>query len=232
MNKYKLEIKDWYTFGWKINSPQTNVVINNRNEYQLQLITNTNINLGMECIYQEECFTFFEPKPQIRDIHNILNFIDWSVELTKVCLKQESFRKYIDMLHPREDQLSKIRMRLSTSQKQYFYKKNKKLAEETQLTEKDNLLFLNIFKKTLANRLAYDGILYLFHYGSKINHSCSPNSEIYLINNKLIIVQQYTLKKGTEVTISYVNKNLPKEQKSRKLSEEYGVLCWCNECNE
>ncbi|WWC67212.1 uncharacterized protein I206_101119 [Kwoniella pini CBS 10737] len=97
------------------------------------------------------------------------------------------------------------------------------------------------------------GGLYILH--SHLNHSCDPNLQVrnlpknWIAPNELpaelpppmttqnrgtnrisIIVKKEIIHKGEELTISYVDQRLSRNERRIKLREQYGFWCFCQRC--
>jgi SET domain-containing protein len=70
----------------------------------------------------------------------------------------------------------------------------------------------------------------LYWVGSLINHNCSSNAKVRFEDgyNKLIIKAEKFIKKGEEITISYVGGNYSERQ--NRLKMQYGFNCNCKTC--
>eukprot|EP00439_Symbiodinium_sp_Y106_P065947 s5068_g10.t1 len=65
-----------------------------------------------------------------------------------------------------------------------------------------------------------------------MNHSCRPNCEIdYSNNSTAIVVALRELRTGEELTISYVDEQLPVRRRRRALWMRYGFHCYCSRCS-
>ncbi|CAH7668121.1 hypothetical protein BY996DRAFT_4579807 [Phakopsora pachyrhizi] len=97
--------------------------------------------------------------------------------------------------------------------------------------------FLEFIGKTALNREADHG-LYLLH--SRFNHSCEPNAmvlkhpgseEIHKSSPSTIyVISKKEISKDEEITLSYVNPDLPLETRRKKLFEDYLFSCFCSRC--
>ena len=68
---------------------------------------------------------------------------------------------------------------------------------------------------------------------SKLNHSCEPNCNIKFSpeNGKDATLEvERPVKQGEELTISYVDDKLPREQRRKELSEGWAFECQCPKC--
>ena len=74
----------------------------------------------------------------------------------------------------------------------------------------------------------------LFQTVSRLNHSCRPNISIEFPSGTFcaegILVREVLA--GEELTISYVNENLPVEKRRKKLKDFFGFDCMCEKCLE
>eukprot|EP00026_Physarum_polycephalum_P012632 Phypoly_transcript_12957.p1 GENE.Phypoly_transcript_12957~~Phypoly_transcript_12957.p1 ORF type:complete len:335 (-),score=24.47 Phypoly_transcript_12957:94-1038(-) len=62
------------------------------------------------------------------------------------------------------------------------------------------------------------------------NHSCSPNIKARRTERAFSFLATETIKKGTEMCISYVDPSLPKKQRQEELMQEFSFLCTCETC--
>ncbi|KXS94311.1 hypothetical protein AC578_10818 [Pseudocercospora eumusae] len=62
-----------------------------------------------------------------------------------------------------------------------------------------------------------------------INHSCIPNAEPSVIGDLMVIKATREIKKGEEITISYVN-DIDYKSRSRKIKSSWGFDCSCELC--
>ena len=67
---------------------------------------------------------------------------------------------------------------------------------------------------------------------SFFNHSCDSNCLVYIKGKTIEIVAKQQVKKGEELTISYINVAKPKSSRRETLLSEYYFLCKCTRCNE
>jgi hypothetical protein len=73
----------------------------------------------------------------------------------------------------------------------------------------------------------------LFQLLSFVNHSCAPNARLlFLENHHGSLVAQQDIHKGDEITIAYVNPELPYKVRSYHLEQIYGFKCTCEKCSE
>jgi len=84
-------------------------------------------------------------------------------------------------------------------------------------------------------RLFYFGSQALFVKGSRLNHSCQPNTEWQIHAAPVPMLSLRTkqnVKKGEELTIDYIRELPDLEQKERRklLQQDYGFLCMCSRC--
>lgn len=98
------------------------------------------------------------------------------------------------------------------------------------------------------------GGLYALH--AHLNHSCEPNIQVRnlpksytpptpdtlpvdlpppiragdKVSNKLTILARHGIQPGEELTISYVNMKMPRDERRQALREGYGFWCACGRC--
>ncbi|KIR28868.1 putative protein lysine methyltransferase SET5 [Cryptococcus deuterogattii LA55] len=98
------------------------------------------------------------------------------------------------------------------------------------------------------------GGLYALH--AHLNHSCEPNIQVRnlpksytpptqetlpvdlpppiqagdKVSNKLTILARHGIQPGEELTISYVNMKMPRDERRQALREGYGFWCACDRC--
>lgn len=70
----------------------------------------------------------------------------------------------------------------------------------------------------------------LFLFASYFNHSCQPNCESIQHNGTMAIVTRGPIPKGTELTIRYIDVNIPCSTRRATLLAEYHFLCQCERC--
>lgn len=72
----------------------------------------------------------------------------------------------------------------------------------------------------------------LFEVANSMNHSCQPNCAVVHCDNDhtIAIVSKIPIQHGTELTISYIDENLPKAERQAKLKEFYDFNCACPKC--
>jgi hypothetical protein len=71
----------------------------------------------------------------------------------------------------------------------------------------------------------------LYRTASMCNHSCSPNIEISSHeNNRIIATSTRGIKKGEELTISYIDQSQTLKQRREELLKRYGFHCRCDKC--
>ncbi|XP_054165106.1 histone-lysine N-methyltransferase SMYD3-like [Oppia nitens] len=70
----------------------------------------------------------------------------------------------------------------------------------------------------------------LFIGASVLNHSCAPNVSFHSIGNKLMIISKRFITSGEELTVSYIDHNLPIDTRSMLLKNYYYFDCHCRRC--
>lgn len=67
---------------------------------------------------------------------------------------------------------------------------------------------------------------------AKINHSCEPNTEWQFVDGtpRIDLVALRDIQEGGELTISYIDQDLPIEERQAILRERYGFECRCSKC--
>ena len=85
--------------------------------------------------------------------------------------------------------------------------------------------------------------MFLFNEGSSIeegglfidsiyfNHSCSPNVEYHIINDKIYFYTARDIYKGEELYISYIDQFKERSERKKELLKGYGFDCNCELCN-
>ena len=86
----------------------------------------------------------------------------------------------------------------------------------------------SLYEKTIPNGL--DGSANSMpSLGTLLNHSCNPNSSSILSNGMHRTVSKREIKKGEQITISYIGVGLDFETREEKL-EIYDFICSCDLC--
>ncbi|KAI9346832.1 hypothetical protein DFJ73DRAFT_837691 [Zopfochytrium polystomum] len=70
----------------------------------------------------------------------------------------------------------------------------------------------------------------LFPLASYFNHSCEPTCECFQQGTTMTIKTIRSVKEGEELTISYMDTNLPVQARRSQLSQDYYFLCRCVRC--
>jgi SET and MYND domain-containing protein len=65
---------------------------------------------------------------------------------------------------------------------------------------------------------------------ASFNHSCDPNAEYSFDGRVLRVASIKTIMEGEEVTISYVNRLTPKNDRQELLRGRYDFTCRCSAC--
>jgi SET domain len=89
------------------------------------------------------------------------------------------------------------------------------------------------YHKHLINVFAFKkGSAFLF-YGAKFNHSCDPNVEYFYKQSKkcFIFKTSRLIKKDEEIFDYYINTELSKEKRQRRLLNGFGFVCTCSRCS-
>ena len=63
------------------------------------------------------------------------------------------------------------------------------------------------------------------------NHSCSPNVEYHIINDKIYFYTARDIYKGEELYITYIDPFEDRKKRKEKLFKTYGFICNCELCN-
>ncbi|OSC96407.1 SET domain-containing protein [Trametes coccinea BRFM310] len=92
--------------------------------------------------------------------------------------------------------------------------------------------FLRGLGRMSLNLEAHGG-LYVLH--SHLNHSCAPNASVRHLDqrtalSRITVLARRDIAAGEELTITYVNPNLPLEQRRRQLMEWGFGKCMCERC--
>jgi len=66
--------------------------------------------------------------------------------------------------------------------------------------------------------------------GSLFNHSCYPNVSFHFHNNCMYFFTNRDVKKGEELTDSYVDLTLSTKERKQYLYTNYGFTCCCDRC--
>jgi SET domain-containing protein len=90
------------------------------------------------------------------------------------------------------------------------------------------------FEKYAINVFAFKQDSAFLFYGAKFNHSCEPNVEYFCKRNKgcFIFRTIKAIKKDEEVFDYYIDTELPREKRQKKLLNGFGFLCTCSRCKK
>ena len=158
----------------------------------------------------------FHSNDNFEIIYNILNSND-----------QELLNKYFNLVPHKVDKdfISKeeILEELNNSKyKSYF--KNMDISTVRILFEKlnRNVFLFNENAKVEEGGLFIDSIYF--------NHSCSPNVEYDIINDKIYFYTDRDIYKGEELYISYIDTFKERSERKKELLKGYGFECKCELC--
>ncbi|KAI8804075.1 hypothetical protein BJ742DRAFT_682504, partial [Cladochytrium replicatum] len=70
----------------------------------------------------------------------------------------------------------------------------------------------------------------VFPHASYFNHSCDPSCESIQERMMLIVRTKKAVEKDEELTISYIDTNLPVHARRQRLQDEYYFTCSCARC--
>lgn len=99
----------------------------------------------------------------------------------------------------------------------------------THLTKEEAILAFAKYKRNAFSFNMHPGILF---YATKLNHSCSPHVVYYPTENNFMEFKTIRpIKAGDEVFDSYINSNLPYNERQQLLMQRYGFKCNCEKCN-
>ncbi|KAJ3115346.1 hypothetical protein HK098_006997 [Nowakowskiella sp. JEL0407] len=70
----------------------------------------------------------------------------------------------------------------------------------------------------------------IFPYAAYFNHSCDPNCESIQSKTSLTITTIRSVEKDEELTISYIDTNLPLHARRQRLLDDYYFTCRCTRC--
>jgi SET domain-containing protein len=156
-------------------------------------------------------------------IYNILNSNDKGGRNAK-----ELITKYFNLVpHTIDDQFisrEEILKKLNNSRyKEYF--RNMEIDEVRILYEKlnRNMFLFNEDYKVEEGGLFIDSIYF--------NHSCIPNVEYDIINDKIYFHTVRDISKGEEIYISYIDTSKETSERKKELLKGYGFECNCELCN-
>ena len=85
------------------------------------------------------------------------------------------------------------------------------------------------FPKLVKNGDPIEGCAILFT-GTILNHSCSPNVDFKRVGNSMHFITLRDIKAGEEICDNYVDIDLNKKRRQRRLLDQYGFLCECEKC--
>ena len=87
-------------------------------------------------------------------------------------------------------------------------------------------VFCYIYSLIAFNSMQIEDIgVGIFSVISKMNHSCEPNCRITFCGKDATIVTERQVGEEEELTISYINDQLPKEERQNLLAEGWGFNC-------
>jgi hypothetical protein len=73
----------------------------------------------------------------------------------------------------------------------------------------------------------------LYSTASLLNHNCSPNLTLTMsAGGHIALVASRDIKIGEEISITYIDANLPKSDRLRTLRHAYGFECTCSRCQK
>jgi SET domain-containing protein len=96
----------------------------------------------------------------------------------------------------------------------------------------DKELLRLYYLKYKRNAFKFDGNPGILFYGTKMNHSCSPNVRYYRSGNKMIFETTKDIQANEEIFDSYIPTILSREERKEMLLRRYGFDCNCNNCKE
>jgi hypothetical protein len=98
------------------------------------------------------------------------------------------------------------------------------------LLEHDNDTLYTYYYKILFNAFDMYGSPVLLFNGAMINHSCTPNVKFYESNNTMYFETLTNVKKGEEITYSYLRNVVIKTTKEKHLYllNHYNFKCQCS----
>ncbi|KZO96304.1 SET domain-containing protein, partial [Calocera viscosa TUFC12733] len=73
-------------------------------------------------------------------------------------------------------------------------------------------------------------VLGIFQIGSRINHSCSPNTTRYFTGVRFEFRAVRTIEIGEEVTITYIDAFRPCRERQAFLWKHWRFSCHCDAC--
>eukprot|EP00965_Chrysotila_dentata_P261937 6214415-Pleurochrysis_carterae.AAC.1 len=77
-----------------------------------------------------------------------------------------------------------------------------------------------------------EGCATMYELVSRVNHSCAPNAErIAGDNHEVTLVALKAIMSGEEVTVSYIDTDLPLKQRRKHLRQQYKFDCICPRCS-
>ena len=139
----------------------------------------------------------------------------------------------IDTLYPRNDielldKNSPYNINLIKCIKEANYNKFDKIKDDLLLSEKLN----EYYYKYLFNAFEMYNSPVLLFIGAMMNHSCQPNVKFYEKNNAMYFEASTDIKKGDELTYSYLRNSKTKTNKDNKkyLIQHYNFECQCKLC--
>jgi len=73
------------------------------------------------------------------------------------------------------------------------------------------------------------GILFT---GTRMNHSCDPNVRYSMDGDHMVFRTARPIQKNEEIFDSYINGQLPYDERQRELQRRYGFRCACDKCSK
>lgn len=95
--------------------------------------------------------------------------------------------------------------------------------------DEDELILL--CQKYMCNAFKFGdrGPAILFN-GTILNHSCIPNTIYGVQDNEMHFMTVREIKKGEEITDSYINIKSNHKKRVKRLKKQYGFMCRCERC--
>ncbi|ORX85772.1 SET domain-containing protein [Anaeromyces robustus] len=137
-----------------------------------------------------------------------------------------------------------------TINKLYCYEKKERMENKQKLYDWMSPILQSLKINTDSTRIAHlmniidCNMLYIFQpfseyfaYGlyinaSKFEHDCNPNCMLLYNGNELHIRSIRPIKKGENITFSYISINLPYSERKIRLKNIYNYECQCDRCME
>ena len=84
--------------------------------------------------------------------------------------------------------------------------------------------------KIMRNWFSCDKQPGILFNGTRLNHSCDSNVSYHMDGDHMVFQTKRPVKKNEELFDSYINGNLPFDERQSELKRRYGFDCGCDKC--